>query len=70
MAHRAGRLWAVTAALGVGLLAASLHAGEDLARFVGEEALGKIRAAAPEKPRTQPAKPRKLLVFTGAAARV
>ncbi|MFP4056443.1 MAG: ThuA domain-containing protein [Candidatus Brocadiia bacterium] len=49
--------WAATSAL----------AGEELAKFVGQDALAKIRAALPAKASAQPAKPRRVLVFTESA---
>ena len=58
--------WAVAIALGVCVLAGSVLA-EDLAPFVGDEALAKIRAAAPAAASAKPARPRKVLVFTESA---
>jgi len=66
MSRRTHRSWAVALALGVCVLVTNVLA-EDLSRFVGEEALAKIRAAAPAAATAKPAKPRKVLVFTESA---
>ena len=58
--------WVVIGVLA--LCAAAANAlGEDLTPFVGEDAMAKIRAAAPAAASAKPAKARKVLVFTESA---
>ncbi|HUT37211.1 MAG TPA: ThuA domain-containing protein [Planctomycetota bacterium] len=66
MSHWAVRLCVGVLALGFGLALAATPA-EELKPFVGEEALAKIAAAAPEKAAVKPEKPRRVLVFTESA---
>lgn len=60
------RLCGAVLAIGLGAAFAATP-GEELKPFVGEEALAKIEAAAPDKPAAKPAQPRKVLIFTEAA---
>ncbi|MBM4039999.1 MAG: hypothetical protein FJ290_15960, partial [Planctomycetes bacterium] len=66
MSKQSLRLCVATLALGLGAAFAATP-GEELKPFVGDEALAKIQAAAPDKAAAKPEKPRKLLVFTEAA---
>ena len=60
------RSWAIGCAVMACVLATSVWA-EDLAKLVGDEALAKIKAAAPAAPTARPAQPRRVLVFTESA---
>jgi len=64
MSQRCRRLWI---ALCVCAVATSGLAAEDLAKFVGPDALAKIRAAVPAAASAKAAQPRKVLVFTESA---
>ena len=66
MARRLGR-WALVCAVAMSVAAAWGGEVEALRPFVGDAALAKIEAAAPAKASAEPAKPRKVLVFTEAA---
>ena len=56
--------WVGVCTFAVCAAAASGLAGEDLTKFVGDDAMAKIRAAAPAKASVTPGQARKVLVFT------
>ena len=61
------RRWTLAFVCALAVGAAATAAAEDLARFVGDEALAKIRSALPAEASVKPATARKVLVFTESA---